>query len=928
MIHDSGRIMTSPTLLKVTSFEQLYERVRQAQIALAEESHGDQVAPVEIWYRGVSQMRYQLLPSLLRFQNGLSSERQLYAQFVEHTAPTNRDWYALYEMQHFFIPTRLLDWTASFGVALHFSLNSDEPLDNPSIWLLNPAALNVRALAQGSAASVFKDGKPRPLQTDDLERIGLRYVEEYVERGQRMPRLPLAVTPEAVFPRLRAQRGRFTVQGEDPGPLESLCPGSVQRVVISNSAVEEISNRITLMGIDAFSIFPDSVGLADFLRRRHGLSRMTRAKTLASKIRALWRRDLDALKSASGQRSSPTPSISITGIENCAVAEAYLERREETGGVQSQLEGWVRRDQGGICVVTGDAGSGKTNCLLNLVASKKLYENHSVIWYPLFRFSPNEGLLQNLHRYLQSALEESISDLTIALSELLKRSDTILILDGLDELSRTKGRKSAIALSKAITQELQPEAAPDETPKVLISCRGDIYEGLREELDLSDALVMKPIEPLPSAAVKSILVAPLTDQILELLARYPLFLRFLHDNSLAASMPTSSSGLFEALMPERGLGRVENLKTLGRIAGRMLRSRQDFLEPEIFGNLSEESGIDQDFFFQPKPMQALLKEKNGEVRFLHHTLREFVLAWNIHHSLTSQVSADWDLLLETSDLDYEGAEVHRAIAELEPSPDWGSARNKWIDLQNRTHKDNFGWCCFEIAGMLGVEGSHRETILDWIYDALKRPLDGQDAEYSFHTKFNAIRCLARLHPSAPSCYWEWILDCRKDVERWKHGTGDSIAPTPDDRCRRPVEIICGYAVRGFQLSKREIKPGPFLMRGGGVRGGAVVDAHQDKFSKILIERMKFLISLSEISKRQAFVLVNMTYALIRWYSKAHREQVEELLGVTDLDHRVKANLRLTLWYWHPELRDREVLVESDRVVFVGASDRFSRAAFQ
>ena len=86
-------------------------------------------------------------------------------------------------------------------------------------------------------------------------------------------------------------------------------------------------------------------------------------------------------------------------------------------------------------MLTGGSGSGKTNCLLNLIVAQNLYSRCPVIWYPLFRFDPTKGLQQNLQEHLQSILDEPMSDVTIALSELLRRSDTILVLDGLDELS-------------------------------------------------------------------------------------------------------------------------------------------------------------------------------------------------------------------------------------------------------------------------------------------------------------------------------------------------------------------------------------------------------------------------------------------------------------------------------------------------------------
>ncbi|MSP01891.1 MAG: FRG domain-containing protein [Acetobacteraceae bacterium] len=82
--------------------------------------------PDAVWYRGHSQVDYQLVPSLLRHKQGVDKENVLFGEY-ERSARRflerrTDDWELLVDMQHYGIPTRLLDWTGVLGIALAFAL--------------------------------------------------------------------------------------------------------------------------------------------------------------------------------------------------------------------------------------------------------------------------------------------------------------------------------------------------------------------------------------------------------------------------------------------------------------------------------------------------------------------------------------------------------------------------------------------------------------------------------------------------------------------------------------------------------------------------------------------------------------------------------------------------------------------------------------
>jgi hypothetical protein len=105
-----------------------------------------------IYFRGHSSSDWPLLPSLARVDQALvqqfstieSLEEHLYFSFVTGAGElisTNDDsWSNLFTMQHHGLPTRLLDWTESFAIALFFAIRGEPTA--PALWMLDPYDLN------------------------------------------------------------------------------------------------------------------------------------------------------------------------------------------------------------------------------------------------------------------------------------------------------------------------------------------------------------------------------------------------------------------------------------------------------------------------------------------------------------------------------------------------------------------------------------------------------------------------------------------------------------------------------------------------------------------------------------------------------------------------------------------------------------------
>lgn len=240
-----------------------------------------------LWYRGHdnNHKKYKLISSLFREYNDSdvkSAEDHLINKFyleayrfLKRPPPDGWAWLSL--MQHYGLPTRLLDWTENCLVGLYFAIVKWDTTQEsaPTVWVLNPAQLNHQSIGWAQimvgTGNTLLEWLPPTLHIFDInDQVPNRLKIKKGIRGKS----PVAVQVRQIDPRISNQRGTFTIHTNskelnDKGPFQKCVRSLTLKIEDTEVERENQKQKLLLklheMGVSANTIFPGLDSLSKHL---------------------------------------------------------------------------------------------------------------------------------------------------------------------------------------------------------------------------------------------------------------------------------------------------------------------------------------------------------------------------------------------------------------------------------------------------------------------------------------------------------------------------------------------------------------------------------------------------------------------------------------------------------------------------------------
>ncbi len=242
-------------------------------------------------FRGLSNKNYRLLTSLIRLDGSFKAlEKHLLRSFRKYGEDISEKcssiWHLLTIAQHYGLPTRLLDWTYSPYVALHFATANHAKYDKDgAIWVINfqqahnllPDELKKCLVAEGAQAftvellsNLFRTGVDDSLSDETSFHDVIRFLEKFDTYDKHNSEFLLFFEPPSMDERIVNQYALFSVMPNCERAIDdwlNLHPELFRRIIIPASKKWEFRDKLDQCNITERVLFPGLDGLSSYLKR-------------------------------------------------------------------------------------------------------------------------------------------------------------------------------------------------------------------------------------------------------------------------------------------------------------------------------------------------------------------------------------------------------------------------------------------------------------------------------------------------------------------------------------------------------------------------------------------------------------------------------------------------------------------------------------
>ncbi len=228
--------------------------------------------------RGLSDASYKLETTLMRLGGNYTVlERHLLRNFRKyaHRSVVERDspWHWLSVARHYDLPTRLLDWTNSPFVAMHFATANLEKFNTDGvIWMVDYVQAHqrlpkpVRILLEREGANIFTvDMLSRAHSKDPHHQLSPLELHTLSEEP-----FVLFFEPSSIDDRIVNQYAFFSVQSDPQLTFDAWLsehPELWYKVIIPSEMKWEIRDKLDQANITERVLFPGLTGLSRWLTR-------------------------------------------------------------------------------------------------------------------------------------------------------------------------------------------------------------------------------------------------------------------------------------------------------------------------------------------------------------------------------------------------------------------------------------------------------------------------------------------------------------------------------------------------------------------------------------------------------------------------------------------------------------------------------------